>query len=109
MTVMDDIPNSNSLSWDIGKAIVTDCALAMLGENSGFTIPVKRMLSLVTAFLIYMLRTEECSFLFARHVGCRRPGCQNYPSKDIESQCFQKLCKEYRPEYTVPLIHMDVR
>jgi hypothetical protein len=42
MTVMDDIPNSNSLSWDIGKAIVTDCALAMLGENSGFTIPVKK-------------------------------------------------------------------
>jgi hypothetical protein len=42
MSVVNDIFDSNSLSWDIGKAIFTDCALAILGENSGLTIPVKK-------------------------------------------------------------------
>jgi hypothetical protein len=86
--MVNNIFDSNSLSWDLVESICTVAALVILGKIQVHSFHQKHE-SKCDLWSLHSLPTctgiEDSSFLIARRVGCCHPGCQPDLSNGIES------------------------
>lgn len=85
---------SHCLSLDLVEAFCTDRAFTILAKSSGFAALIKKMWSLITAFIRTWCGNEQSSSIFVRCIGCYSADFKFDLSNSIKSPVFEKLYRE---------------